>query len=576
MNVLKFSNILLSVFVWVVLIGLLMLTSNINMLIEFDMLNCSVMNLNIPIMLDIYSILFTIVVITISGCVMFYNGFYMDGEIYYNRFCKLVMLFVLSMIFLILIPNLLGLMVGWDGLGLTSFLLVIYYQDKRSLGSGMLTVLSNRVGDVLFFIAVSLCSTISSWSFVDINFSWYISGLCGLMVVGSMTKSAQMPFSAWLPAAMAAPSPVSALVHSSTLVTAGVFVLIRFSGSISNGWYLFLGFISSITMLMSAISAVFEPDVKKVVALSTLSQLGVMMLAISVGSISVCFFHLVSHALFKALMFLCVGSVIHFSGIQDLRYLGGIIYSSPVIMSWLMVACLSLSGFPFLSGFYSKDLVLEAFLSGGLSLILCVLVMVSTCLTAVYSGMMILSLFSNMNVINFMGSMSANKYVVMPCSILGIGALFGGFFMQLYILDFSNIFSLYNILKLVPFLCVVCGVSFLSCFYFIMSSQNYKRIFNLNSFWSEMLNDMMSKMWFMPPLSSDMFSSQVMSLSGDIKSLVEDGYMEYTFGGDSSWNMTNKLSSLQMYNQLEYLGLMFFKGFVLIISVMFIYIISMI
>jgi len=185
---------------------------------------------------------------------------------------------------------------------------------------------------------------------------------------------------------MAAPTPVSALVHSSTLVTAGVYVLIRFSGCISGRWYLFLGVVSSITMLISAIRAVLEPDVKKVVALSTLSQLSVIMLAVSVGAIRVCFFHLVSHALFKALIFLCVGGVIHFTGVQDLRYLGGFIYSSPIIISWLGVACFSLIGFPFLSGFYSKDLVLEAFFRGGLNIVLCVMVIVSTCLTVIYRG----------------------------------------------------------------------------------------------------------------------------------------------------------------------------------------------
>lgn len=209
---------------------------------------------------------------------------------------------------------------------------MIYYQDKRSLGSGTLTVLRNRVGDVLFFIGISLVRSLSRWNFIDINYCFYIRGLCGVVIIGCITKRAQVPFSAWLPAAMAAPSPVSALVHSSTLVTAGVYVLIRFSGSIRGGWYLFLGVISSVTIMLAAISAVHEPDVKKVVALSTLSQLGVIMLALSVGAVSVCFFHLASHALFKALIFLCVGSVIHFSGIQDLRYLGGFLYRSPVII----------------------------------------------------------------------------------------------------------------------------------------------------------------------------------------------------------------------------------------------------
>lgn len=163
---------------------------------EFDILLRSILNLSMPFMIDIYSILFTCVVLIISRCVIYYNGFYIDREEYYSRFCKLVLLFVLSILFLILIPNLLGLIVGWDGLGITSYLLVIYYQDKRSLGSGTLTVLRNRIGDVLFFIGIRLARRVSSWGFIDIRISYYIGGLCGFVIVGCITKSAQIPFSA--------------------------------------------------------------------------------------------------------------------------------------------------------------------------------------------------------------------------------------------------------------------------------------------------------------------------------------------------------------------------------------------
>lgn len=169
--------------------------------------------------------------------------------------------------------------------------------------------------------------------------------------------------------------------------------------------------VSSLTILISAIRAVFEPDVKKVVALSTLSQLGVIILAVSVGAIRVCFFHLIRHALFKALIFLCVGRVIHFSGIQDLRYLGGFNYSRPVIIRWLIVACLSLIGFPFLSGFFSKDLVIEAFLTGGLRLILCLIVIFSTCLTAIYGGLMVVRVISRSMRSAYIGSINSSRYV---------------------------------------------------------------------------------------------------------------------------------------------------------------------
>lgn len=300
--------------------------------------------------------------------------------------------------------------------------------------------------------------------------------LCGVVIVGCITKRAQIPFSAWLPAAIAAPSPVSALVHSSTLVTAGVYVLLRFSGCISGGWYLFLGVVSRITILISAFRAIFEPDVKKVVALSTLSQLGVIMLAVSVGAIRVCFFHLVRHALFKALMFLCVGRVIHFSGIQDLRFIGGFLYSSPIVIGWLIVACLSLRGFPFLSGFYSKDLVLEAFLSGGMRMVLCVIVVLSTCLTVVYSGWMVFRVFYNSIRPAVVGSCISRWYVIFPCRVLGLGALFGGFIIQSIVLEFNRMFNVFGNFKLVPIFCVIIGGLLLSGYIFVNNFKTFNII----------------------------------------------------------------------------------------------------
>nr|AJC10832.1 NADH deshydrogenase subunit 5 [Macoma balthica]AJC10845.1 NADH deshydrogenase subunit 5 [Macoma balthica] len=567
-KVYSYFNGLVCLMVWIGWVGWVFIMNGGSVVVELDMLTSGVLNISIPFMLDVYSVLFSLVVIMISSCVMLYNGFYMDAEQYYNRFSKLVLLFVISMLFLVMIPNFLGLMLGWDGLGLTSYLLVIYYQDKRSLGSGTLTVLSNRVGDVLFFIAISLSSALSSWGFVEMSMGEVSSVFCGIVVVGCMTKSAQMPFSAWLPAAMAAPSPVSALVHSSTLVTAGVYVLIRFSGCIVGGWYLFLGIVSSLTMLMSAISAVFEPDVKKVVALSTLSQLGVMMLAISVGAVSVCFFHLVSHALFKALMFLCVGSVIHFSGIQDLRYLGAFAYKSPIIMGWLIVACLSLMGFPFLSGFYSKDLVIESFLSGGLSLVLFLMVVISTCLTAIYGGWMVYSLLKFNMGVNNVGSMISNEYVTIPCSILGFGAMFGGMFMQCVVISFNEFFTLFSVLKLIPILCVSFGI-------FSLGLYSYKQVWGQYQYFKyqsggglgEMLLGFLSKMWFMPPLSSDVFSDKVLSSSGEVKEMIEDGYLEYSFGGDGVWHKSQSLSLFYVNSQFDYIGVCFVKGFLFLIII---------
>lgn len=161
-RVYKFFIGLVCLGVWIGYVGIGSVVSNSGLVVELDLLSRGALDVTIPLMVDVYRVVFRLVVVLISGCVMFYNGFYMDGEVYYDRFCKLVFLFVLSILFLVIIPSFLGLIVGWDGLGLTSYLLVIYYQDKRSLGSGTLTVLSNRVGDVLFFVGIGVASGVGS------------------------------------------------------------------------------------------------------------------------------------------------------------------------------------------------------------------------------------------------------------------------------------------------------------------------------------------------------------------------------------------------------------------------------
>ena len=157
-KVYKYFNRLVCALVLIFWLGLRFILNGGNIVLELEAISGSALNIRVPFMLDTYSVVFGIVVLTISSCIILYNGFYIDSEVFYNRFCKLVVLFVLSILFLVIIPNFLGLIIGWDGLGLTSYLLVIYYQDKRSLGSGTLTVLRNRIGDVLFFVGISLIS----------------------------------------------------------------------------------------------------------------------------------------------------------------------------------------------------------------------------------------------------------------------------------------------------------------------------------------------------------------------------------------------------------------------------------
>jgi NADH-ubiquinone oxidoreductase chain 5 len=206
----------------------------------------------------------------------------------------------------------------------------------------------------------------------------------GIVILAAITKSAQIPFSAWLPAAIAAPTPVSALVHSSTLVTAGVYLLIRFNVLLGmNSFILYLG---ALTIFMSGLGANFEIDLKKIIALSTLSQLGVIIFVLSMGYVELAFFHLLTHALFKSLLFLCAGAYIHGAAdCQDIRFLGGVAQGLPVSSIFFISCSISLCGFPFLSGFYSKDLILEMFIVGGINNFILFIILVGTLFTVTYS-----------------------------------------------------------------------------------------------------------------------------------------------------------------------------------------------
>lgn len=319
----------------------------------------------ITFLFDWIRLIFISFVLLISSLVIFYSNQYIAEDFNINRFILLVLIFVISIIILIISPNLIRILLGWDGLGLVSYCLVIYFQNIKSYNAGMLTALSNRIGDVALLLAIAWILNYGSWNYIfylDIiknNFEIIIIG--GLVILAAMTKRAQIPFSSWLPAAIAAPTPVSALVHSSTLVTAGVYLLIRFNILLENstlGQFLLL--ISGITIFIAGLGANFEFDLKKIIALSTLSQLGLIIRILSIGFYKLAFFHLLTHALFKALLFICAGVIIHNTkNAQDIRFIGNLRIRIPLTCRCFNVANLALCGLPFLAGFYSKDLILE-------------------------------------------------------------------------------------------------------------------------------------------------------------------------------------------------------------------------
>lgn len=337
--------------------------------------------------LDWKGALFLSTVCFISSNVIIYSKRYIADDKDASRFILIVFGFILSMGLLVLSPNMLSLLLGWDGLGIISYCLVIYYPTKKSRRAGILTVIRNRVGDVCILLAIGLASSTGDYVFTIWGEMWGGQQLFFYLIVfAAITKRAQLPFSAWLPAAIAAPTPVSALVHSSTLVTAGVYLLIRFRGLIDKNITRILLILATLTIFISGLVANFEYDLKKIIALSTLRQLGLMMFSISLGLYDLAFFHLIIHALFKAILFLCAGAIIHVvGGSQDIRVCGNLIRRAPLLASCINYANLSLSGIPFLAGFYSKDSIVEFARIGTLNVSVLCLIFVSIGLTIAYS-----------------------------------------------------------------------------------------------------------------------------------------------------------------------------------------------
>lgn len=383
-------RITLGILVFIFLVKLLIaLFIGQDLVLEWVVFSSGRRRIRIIILLDFISIIFLFTVCLISLRVSVFSNSYIISEKYFRRFIFLVLLFIIRIFLLILRPNLISLLLGWDGLGVTSYLLVIFYQRPKSYNAGIITAITNRLGDVGILLTIRLLLFKGSWSFF--SYWWEIDTIFQLiiliLILASITKRAQIPFSAWLPAAMAAPTPVSALVHSSTLVTAGVYLIIRFNFILLRFPLLkYLRLIGGLTIIIAGIGAIFEIDIKKIIALSTLSQLGVMIIVIGAGYTLLGFFHLVSHAFFKAILFICAGNLIHnYKDYQDIRLMSSRITFLPFTISIFIVANFRLCGLPFIAGFYSKDLILEIILIRSLNNIIFLIIIVGTILTVIYS-----------------------------------------------------------------------------------------------------------------------------------------------------------------------------------------------
>lgn len=341
--------------------------------------------------------------------------------------------------------------------------MVIYYQNEKSAAAGILTALSNRVGDAAILVAIGLIYTWGGFNFI------FYSGVAGselglsismFVALAAITKRAQIPFSAWLPAAIAAPTPVRALVHSSTLVTAGVYLIIRFGGALlESGVSSYLLLIGSLTILIAGLGANFEYDLKKIIALSTLSQLGIIVRIVGAGLPELRFFHLLAHAIFKALLFICAGRVIHGVGeFQDIRAIGAVPHTLPAVAGYITICNLALCGAPFLAGFYSKDLILETLFISNLSPVIFGIYCVATGLTVRYTFRLIFYTGLGGWNLKTLGRLGEGSGIITRSIVaLGTLAVCGGRTISWLILPAPNIICITTFIKSLTLLLVISG-----------------------------------------------------------------------------------------------------------------------
>ena len=491
---------------------------NIEVLYCWNVFNPYRRILRFIVLFDAVGVVFSATVLLISGSVFMFSCFYMRDEAYLKRFTILVILFVMSINFFIFIPHIMFLLLGWDGLGLVSFYLVIYYQNAKSLAGGILTVLRNRVGDVIILLSIAFRFNQGQWLIINMSESRLILG--ALILIAGITKSAQLPFSSWLPAAIAAPTPVSALVHSSTLVTAGVFLLIRFYEIILMVDRLFrvLLFVSSLTMIMARIAALVEQDMKKIIALSTLRQLGLIIIILSLGFPSLAFFHLLVHALFKALLFIAAGSLIHlgFHG-QDLRSFGNLSSQLPIVSAAILAANLALIRIPFIGGYYTKDILLEYLWIGFPPFMLC-LILIRVPLTVMYRVRMIILVLWVPKAGVPLQKLSDNvKELIVPLIVMSIGTILGGALLNwLLILDGLTLVPIQiKWLPHWPFM-----VAVLTVWGVITQTASLPIIFDY-----KLLKYIRSRMWFFTPLSTQYLVSLGI-ISGTVIKVIDHGWLE--------------------------------------------------